>query len=374
MAWSLARAALFCGLVLAREPPQPCFRDGWPCLNPAVPWEPTSECRKRPKDAKKETFLVMVGAHEQENKNIAMVAEAASWARELKRTFVEPVMCNSRIVSPFDSREEAGEKLFEEFGSAQAVTEPKTCRPGDGKLALSAEWDIDRMCKQVPTLSYPAFKALIADTPAARKAGGGPGLRDDAAFHKSEDFAHDGKEISAGKENPKPKQAKARVLYVSNWYRSLPSRVVTRQGGCTAHTCFDGMQFLRAHRLQAFVRETARLAGRYTCVQWRSETKASLKTVEKCAAALVRGVAKAHAAEGVRDAPVLLVSDLYGGASNTYKGFRSSPEAQRALKTLQRDLLGATWNESDVKTGPLSPTGKRAPSTAKPARATPPSS
>ena len=62
---------------------------------------------------------------------------------------------------------------------------------------------------------------------------------------------------------------------------------------------------------------------------------------------------------------MLLVTDLYGGASYTHHGFRDSKQAQRALKTLQQGLLGATGNESDVPTGPLSATGERQPPSAR---------
>ena len=42
------------------------------------------------------------------NKNIAVVAEAAAYAREAGRTFVEPVYCRSRVRPPFDGPEVVG--------------------------------------------------------------------------------------------------------------------------------------------------------------------------------------------------------------------------------------------------------------------------
>ena len=52
--------------------------------------------------------LVLLTAWEQMNKNIAVVAEAAAYAREAGRTFVEPVYCRSRVRPPFDGPEVVG--------------------------------------------------------------------------------------------------------------------------------------------------------------------------------------------------------------------------------------------------------------------------
>ena len=38
-------------------------------------------------------YVVMLSAFEQMNKNIGVVAEVASWAKKLGRTFVEPMYC-----------------------------------------------------------------------------------------------------------------------------------------------------------------------------------------------------------------------------------------------------------------------------------------
>ena len=51
---------------------------------------------------------MLLDASEQMNKNIAVVAEVAFWAKTLGRTFVEPVYCDSRVASPFNQTRDAG--------------------------------------------------------------------------------------------------------------------------------------------------------------------------------------------------------------------------------------------------------------------------
>ena len=52
-------------------------------------------------------YVVMLSAFEQMNKNIGVVAEVASWAKKLGRTFVEPMYCRSRVAPPFAAAGEA---------------------------------------------------------------------------------------------------------------------------------------------------------------------------------------------------------------------------------------------------------------------------
>ena len=54
-------------------------------------------CRRPTSDR----YVVMLSAFEQMNKNIGVVAEVASWAKKLGRTFVEPLYCRSRVAPPF---------------------------------------------------------------------------------------------------------------------------------------------------------------------------------------------------------------------------------------------------------------------------------
>ena len=53
-------------------------------------------------------YVVMLSAFEQMNKNIGVVAEVASWAKKLGRTFVEPLYCRSRVAPPFAAPAETG--------------------------------------------------------------------------------------------------------------------------------------------------------------------------------------------------------------------------------------------------------------------------
>ena len=141
----------------------------------------------------------------------------------------------------------------------------------------------------------------------------------------------------AGRQNPQPKQQSERVLYVGNWYRSLNTELITMTGACTKTPCW-GVQFARAPRFIEFARATAAAVGRYTCVQWRSETKANSLNVEECARKLVRSTSHAwqmQSAGGYSadpNAPVLLVTDLYEGASSTYGASRNQKTFSLALK------------------------------------------
>ena len=62
-------------------------------------------CRRR---TYPDRYVVMLSAFEQMNKNIGVVAEVASWAKKLGRTFVEPLYCRSRVAPPFAAPAETG--------------------------------------------------------------------------------------------------------------------------------------------------------------------------------------------------------------------------------------------------------------------------
>ena len=108
-------------------------------------------------------------------------------------------------------------------------------------------------------------------------------------------------------------------------------------GACTKTPCW-GVQFARAPRFIEFARATAAAVGRYTCVQWRSETKANGLNVEECARKLVKSTSHAWQMQSAgensadRDAPVLLVTDLYEGASHTYGASRNQKPFALALE------------------------------------------
>ena len=53
-------------------------------------------CRRR---TYPDRYVVMLSAFEQMNKNIGVVAEVASWAKKLGRTFVEPMYCRWSYVT-----------------------------------------------------------------------------------------------------------------------------------------------------------------------------------------------------------------------------------------------------------------------------------
>ena len=83
----------------------------------------------------------MLSAFEQMNKNIAVVAMVAEWAKRLGRTFVEPVYCRSRVVPPFASLQEGGPVLMKALAlpKSRELRDPRqwSC-PGHAKERLGA--------------------------------------------------------------------------------------------------------------------------------------------------------------------------------------------------------------------------------------------
>ena len=69
------------------------------------------------------------------------MAQAAAWAKQLGRTFVEPVYCRSRVVPPFKSLQEAGPAVQRALGAAGAQW---TC-PGQDKERLGATREVHDM-------------------------------------------------------------------------------------------------------------------------------------------------------------------------------------------------------------------------------------
>ena len=272
---------------------------------------------------------------------------------------MEPATCDSRITPPFDTREEAGELLYGVFGKIVAEDAEKRCHSRT-KTGISADWEVENLCRSVPLASFEEWRALVLDPTT------GAALRDSAYYHRPEvnglgllceivpsttdasrllrrfgigveDMPGGEKHNMAGHQNPQPKQQSERVLYVGNWYRSLNTELITTAGACTKTPCW-GVQFARAPRFIEFARATAAAVGRYTCVQWRSETKANSLNVEECAQKLVRSTSHAWQMQSAggysadRDAPVLLVTDLYEGASSTYGASRNQKAFSLALE------------------------------------------
>ena len=83
-------AALIIGAVATAQPVQNYYGNADPHVEPA--------CRR---PTYPDRYVVMLSAFEQMNKNIGVVAEVASWAKKLGRTFVEPLYCRSRVAPPF---------------------------------------------------------------------------------------------------------------------------------------------------------------------------------------------------------------------------------------------------------------------------------
>jgi hypothetical protein len=90
-------AALIIGVATAHTPVQNYYGNADPHVDAA--------CRR---PTKMDRYVVMLSAFEQMNKNIGVVAEVASWAKKLGRTFVEPMYCRSRVAPPFAAAGETG--------------------------------------------------------------------------------------------------------------------------------------------------------------------------------------------------------------------------------------------------------------------------
>ena len=102
--------------------------------------EPIMENCLQPR-TKPEQYVVMLSAFEQMNKNIGVVAEVASWAKKLGRTFVEPLYCRSRVAPPFAAAGETGLALAARVGAAHDLRGVDWACRGQEKVPLSAARD-----------------------------------------------------------------------------------------------------------------------------------------------------------------------------------------------------------------------------------------
>ncbi|KAJ1462202.1 hypothetical protein M885DRAFT_611081 [Pelagophyceae sp. CCMP2097] len=294
-----------------------------------APPQPMRSCGRKHDFRSGEKYLVLLGAREQATKNIGVISEAASWAKSLKRTFVEPAMCNSRVVSPFFSEDELG-PILRKNKHLYDWTYPEC--PGE-ILGVSAFRDPGVACTAVPIMGLGEFRTMLFETP------GGLAMRD-SSF---EFWAHASHDHGYGRANTAPPRSDARVLYIDrNFRRALPNHAVTN-GACVHQPCFGPFQWPYSPRLVGFVERTAIIAtffakGVYACVQWRSETRASDTTVLPCAKALANATKLALRSEGVvpSDVPVVLVTDLYDKTSGTYP---PSHMKRAALHHLEKELL-----------------------------------
>ena len=97
-------------------------------------------------------YVVMLSAFEQMNKNIGVVAEVASWAKKLGRTFVEPLYCRSRVAPPFAAAGETGLALAARVGAAHGLRKADWACRGQAKVPLSAARDVRQACRTVPMI------------------------------------------------------------------------------------------------------------------------------------------------------------------------------------------------------------------------------
>ncbi len=218
---------------------------------------PDPACRRNEYPDK---YVVLLTAWEQMNKNVAVVAEAAAYARESGRTFVEPVYCRSRVRPPFDGPEVIGAA----FARALAV-DPNYFKCDEDKAALSASRDVRTMCDAAPTITAAAFRASLAAA--------GPALRDDFAVLRPKDTKHSLRRGAASVSD-------RAVIYVWYMHRHVPIRDIAT-GACVRRPCY-GMTFGPATHLAAAVARVAEAARPYTCLNWRSEA-VSLQWLGYCA-------------------------------------------------------------------------------------------
>ena len=121
-------------------------------------------------------YVVMLSAFEQMNKNIGVVAEVASWAKKLGRTFVEPLYCRSRVAPPFASAAETGLGMAVRVQAAHDLRGVDwTCR-GQAKVPLSAARDVRQACRTVPMISAAAFLGDQVHVPGRQQIQAGPWL------------------------------------------------------------------------------------------------------------------------------------------------------------------------------------------------------
>ena len=259
-------------------------------------------------------YVVMLSAFEQMNKNIGVVAEAASWAKKLGRTFVEPLYCRSRVAPPFAAVAETGLALAVRVRAAHDLRGVDwTCR-GQAKVPLSAARDVRQACKTVPMISAAAFLARLERRPA---------LRNSTAL------------ITQGTKNKRfsniqrLQRGKA-ILYVAGLHRHISYSQIA-QGYCVARPCF-GIQFGAAPRLVEDARRAAAAARPYTCVNVRTEWVLSESNLLRCPARIHDAARRAWAALPGARATTLVVSDIFAETSGTYRG-------KSQIKAAMRDKL-----------------------------------
>mmetsp|Transcript_9277 Transcript_9277/g.14293 ORF Transcript_9277/g.14293 Transcript_9277/m.14293 type:complete len:518 (-) Transcript_9277:372-1925(-) len=241
-----------------------------------VPWRPSPNCMQRPKD---EQFLVVLSAREGMNKNVAMIAQAVEWAILTKRSFVEPAVCDSRIVSPFENLNQATEIVWRNVQKAFAQHPSHLCGARK-KLGFSAYWDLEPSCQKVPIVPLDQWLDWWRQN-----------NKTSIAFHINTDnkMHHQNQETQFSFDTKK-------ILFVSGWYRSLANHLIT-SGACTLIPCFRSrILFPRSSSMAIHATRIlkqllpAKKRATFTCVQWRSETKCDKTNILSCARVLLASV------------------------------------------------------------------------------------
>ena len=272
-------------------------------------------------------YLVLLGVWEQANKGMAVVAEAASLARNLGRTLVEPAYCASRVTPPFDAPSDAGPTFERSFNATMYASNltrlrAKSWRCSAPKARLADFRNVRDACQRVPMISAAAFRLRY------------PSLRDSVAF-----LPHVATEMLTPADQAKARSMSDRaVLYVGPWRRAISVRAVGN-GECTSRPCF-GVRLGVAPGLVKAARNASKRASPYTCVQWRSEDPHRVhKPLGRCADDLIHITRRAWQNSDMRvpsrrppsGATVLFVSDLHG-ESDTYAKTQGQLTARRHLE------------------------------------------
>ena len=279
----------------------------------------------------------MLSAFEQMNKNIAVVAEVAAWARKLGRTFVEPTYCYSRVAPPFDSMEAGGPVLRKELGNhagkLRDLNRTDLWNCSIAKERLSAVRDVGGLCRGVPTISPGTFLRRLAQRPALKES--------IAVFFQGTHL----KEVLEGS------QGKA-IVYLVGLHRRHVSNQDIADGECITKPC-HGLTAGPAPSLIKDARKAADRARPYTCINVRSETtltSASLGCPTKIYAAAARAwIALPEARNGTQ----LIVSDLYSATSGTYTAGGRHDHFKAILRARLEKLLFGGGSTSAEKPRPL---------------------
>ena len=250
------------------------------------PWRPSWTCRQRP--LKDEKFLVVTSAREGMNKNVAMIAEAAQWALELNRTLVEPAVCDSRVISPFDTLRDAGGSVG---GLKHGAVTPVSHCSAKKKYGFSAYWDLEDLCTKVPIAPLDEWLTWWRTRRHDQKK---------FAYHLPGRLANGIRHGIA-----MPKDTDASILFVAEWFRSVGNGALAG-GSCTTKPCMRSkIRFIRSTRAgkhaQKLIETMIPLPHRdsFTCVQWRSELHATPDNVQQCARLLVASTFVAWYRHGV---------------------------------------------------------------------------